>query len=138
MDWATRPRFPPGIRPGPIPLSFSQERLWFLDQLEPNSPVYNIPLGLRIKGTLNVPMLRGAWKRSCGATNRFGHASKRLTGARLGIEQKQERVTGCDENLRVIAGARKLLRAGEQCSLQRLGFFDGGSKGSRSEFVEAA
>jgi hypothetical protein len=72
----------PRIQLGPIRLSFSQERLWFLDQLEPNSPVYNIPLGLRIKGTLNVPMLPGAWKRSCGATNRFGHASKRLTGAR--------------------------------------------------------
>jgi len=34
-------------------LSFSQERLWFLDQLYPGSPVYNISRALRLKGRLN-------------------------------------------------------------------------------------
>ncbi|MEH2068927.1 MAG: amino acid adenylation domain-containing protein [Nostoc sp.] len=36
-----------------IPLSYAQQRLWFLDQFEPNSPSYNIPLALRLVGTLN-------------------------------------------------------------------------------------
>src|SRR5581483_1255759 len=45
-------------RPGPPPLSFSQQRLWFLHQLEPDSPSYNLPGGLRLDGALDVPALR--------------------------------------------------------------------------------
>ena len=47
-------------REQPIPLSFAQQRLWFLDQLEPNSPLYNIPVFLQLKGELNVQVLEKA------------------------------------------------------------------------------
>jgi len=40
-----------------IPLSFAQERLWFLDQIEPNSPFYNMPESYRIKGIIDLNIL---------------------------------------------------------------------------------
>lgn len=45
---------------GPAPLSFAQQRLWFLYQLEPESPVYNVALCMRIQGNLDVQALSGA------------------------------------------------------------------------------
>jgi amino acid adenylation domain-containing protein len=41
------------IRPGEHPLSRSQQRLWFLDQLDPGNPVYNIAIAIRMDGPLN-------------------------------------------------------------------------------------
>ena len=49
---------PHRLSAGPAPLSFAQERLWFLHQLEPENPEYNIPLGLRLQGALNLSVLQ--------------------------------------------------------------------------------
>jgi hypothetical protein len=43
-----------------LPLSFSQQRLWFLDQIEPNSSSYNIPEAVQLAGTLNIQILQQA------------------------------------------------------------------------------
>src|SRR5882724_2105014 len=46
------PPLAPALRQGPLPLSFAQQRLWFIDQLEPGSPLYNVAAALRIEGPL--------------------------------------------------------------------------------------
>ncbi|HET7460811.1 MAG TPA: amino acid adenylation domain-containing protein [Longimicrobium sp.] len=54
------PVLPPVVpveRNGPLPLSFGQERLWFLHRLHPESTSYNHPLVLRLSGPLHVPAL---------------------------------------------------------------------------------
>ncbi|MDI5962214.1 non-ribosomal peptide synthetase [Streptantibioticus silvisoli] len=45
---------------GPLPLSFAQQRLWFLDQLDPGRAEYLIPIGLRVRGPLDVGALETA------------------------------------------------------------------------------
>ncbi|RAA09406.1 non-ribosomal peptide synthetase, partial [Ralstonia pseudosolanacearum] len=47
----------------PLPLSFAQQRLWFLAQMEGGSEAYHIPVGLRLKGELDAPALRRALDR---------------------------------------------------------------------------
>jgi amino acid adenylation domain-containing protein len=49
-----------GMGPEPLPLSFGQQRLWFLHQLAPESPAYNIPLAVRMDGALAVGALASA------------------------------------------------------------------------------
>ncbi len=44
-------------RDGQLPLSFAQQRLWFLEQLEPGSPLYNCPGSAHLRGSLDVEAL---------------------------------------------------------------------------------
>ncbi|APR84357.1 Malonyl CoA-acyl carrier protein transacylase [Minicystis rosea] len=54
------PPIVPVPRDRPLPLSFSQERLWFLDQLDPGSAAYNVPIGMRLTGPLDPTALENA------------------------------------------------------------------------------
>ena len=49
-------------RGGPLPLSFAQQRLWLLEQLDPGSAVYNVPGAVRLLGRLDVEALRRSFE----------------------------------------------------------------------------
>ncbi|HEX8320035.1 amino acid adenylation domain-containing protein, partial [Longimicrobium sp.] len=63
MRRAELPVLPPVMpveRTAALPLSFAQERLWFIDRLEPGSAVYNMPMASRLEGTLDEAALERA------------------------------------------------------------------------------
>ena len=53
-------RIPRRKDPSVHPLSFAQERLWFLDRLDPQNPAYTIPSSIRLRGRLDVAALERA------------------------------------------------------------------------------
>jgi HAD superfamily phosphatase (TIGR01681 family) len=54
------PPLVPIPRTGAVPVSYAQQRLWFIDQLEPGNPIYNIPQMIRLRGKLNVEALENS------------------------------------------------------------------------------
>ncbi|HLL48029.1 MAG TPA: amino acid adenylation domain-containing protein, partial [Longimicrobiaceae bacterium] len=71
-------------RGGPLPVSFSQQRLWFIQQMEPGSAAYNMPHALRVRGALDV----GALERSFDAL-RARHETLRTVFAAVDGEPVQ-------------------------------------------------
>jgi non-ribosomal peptide synthetase component F len=50
---------------GPCPLSYGQQRLWFLDRLSPGTPLYNVPAAARLSGRLDLRALARALAEIC-------------------------------------------------------------------------
>ncbi|HWS56835.1 MAG TPA: amino acid adenylation domain-containing protein, partial [Pyrinomonadaceae bacterium] len=57
---AELPPVSPVPRDEPLPLSYAQQRLWFINQLEPGGAAYNIPSAVRLSGELNAAALESA------------------------------------------------------------------------------
>jgi amino acid adenylation domain-containing protein len=57
---STVAQIPTADRTQDLPLSFSQQRLWFLDRIEPNSSSYNIPEAVELAGSLDLQILQQA------------------------------------------------------------------------------
>ncbi|HEU4407581.1 MAG TPA: condensation domain-containing protein [Polyangiaceae bacterium] len=60
LEGGAGPRLSPGPRSGPLPLSFAQQRLWFLSRLSPASSAYHLPVALALAGPLDAGALARA------------------------------------------------------------------------------
>lgn len=76
---STEDKIPPRQESGPAPLSFSQQRLWFFDQFEPASFVYNVLTPVSLRGNLDVSALQEA----------FNHLVRRHEALRTTFELRE-------------------------------------------------
>nr|QEO74126.1 condensation domain-containing protein [uncultured bacterium] len=111
---------------GPAPLSFSQQRLWLLDRLEPGSTAYNMPSPIRLRGALD----RSALERALGEIVRR-HESLRTTFAEREDEPVQvilppgsfhlplADLSGLPEEVRAVEARRLLIEDKQPFDLER-------------------
>jgi amino acid adenylation domain-containing protein len=100
-------------RDGPLPLSFAQQRLWFLDQLEPGTALYNVPAAVRLRGQLAVEALQ----RTLTEVVRR-HESLRTTFTVEGGEPRQVIAEPEEFPLRVIDFSEMTAEAADQAALR--------------------
>ncbi|BAZ33697.1 amino acid adenylation domain-containing protein (plasmid) [Cylindrospermum sp. NIES-4074] len=104
----------PALQDNDLPLSFAQQRLWFLNQLEPDSTVYNMPTAYRLTGTLNVTALEQSlnqiWQR---------HSILRATFASIDGQPKQAILKGINLTLPLI-DLQPIPEANREIQAQRL------------------
>ncbi len=67
----------PVPRDKPLPLSFAQERQWFLWKMDLDSAAYNIPTALRLRGALDTGALRQSFCSAAGVSRKFAHHLRR-------------------------------------------------------------
>ncbi|MEM9905083.1 MAG: condensation domain-containing protein, partial [Cyanobacteria bacterium P01_D01_bin.44] len=109
----------PKIRPqsresGAYPLSFAQQRLWFLEQLEPGNPFYNQPAAAYLTGTLNLAVLEQS-------LNEVGRRHGALRTTFSLIEEKPVQVIQPTLNLRLpVIDLRELPQAKAESQVRHL------------------
>ena len=110
----TAPPLVPVSRDAQLPLSFSQQRMWLLDQLEPDTPTYNISHALELSGTLDTEALK--WSLGEIVSR---HEALRTTFADVDGEPVQVISPTLDAKLPVedLSG---LLQAGREAEAERL------------------
>lgn len=56
MDTYDEEKIHPAEHQSPLPLSYAQQRMWFLHEIEPDNPFYNVPFGLHLQGAVSTPL----------------------------------------------------------------------------------
>ncbi|HEV2735538.1 MAG TPA: condensation domain-containing protein, partial [Longimicrobiaceae bacterium] len=118
------PPLVPVPRDRPLPASFAQQRLWFIQQLEPESSAYNMPHALRLRGALDV----GAMARALDAL-RARHESLRTVfaladGALVQVVEPARPRPLPVEDLRALPENRRAAAAGERALAEVAAPFD--------------
>ncbi len=114
----------PVPREGDIPLSFSQQRLWFLEQFEGRSPAYNESMGLRLTG----PLKRGAMETALNEILRRHEVLRTAFAMRDGqpvqIISSEQRLPLSMTDLRVLPEERREAESGRLISKEAADLFD--------------
>src|SRR6185295_4419802 len=109
---ASRAPVPPLVlvpRDRPLPLSFAQERLWFLDQLEPGGVAYNVPTALRLLGSLDLLALRASLSEVVRRHESLRTTFERVDGSPVQRIEPAREVSLPEVDLRgLLAAAREL------------------------------
>jgi non-ribosomal peptide synthetase component F len=104
-------------RTGPLPASFAQQRLWFLDRLSPGSPAYNVPVAVLLEGRLDADALRRAMNevvrrhevlRTTFADS--GGVPVQVVADSLGLELELDDLTAVPEDQRLAAAVEIVRR----------------------------
>jgi amino acid adenylation domain-containing protein len=103
----------PRPRAGRVPLSSAQKRLWFIHQLEPDSPAYNIVGAIRLSGKLNDEPLRRAFEHIYRRHESLRASFPEENGAPVGVIRDDD--APAIEVLRAEAGP-----AGEKAAMDRV------------------
>jgi amino acid adenylation domain-containing protein len=97
-----------------FPMSFAQQRLWFLDQIQPGSPLYNIPSVVPLRGTLNLVALQKALNEVVRR-----HEVMRTTFARVN-EQPMQVIAPSASPVLSVADLRELAEDCREVEMRRL------------------
>jgi amino acid adenylation domain-containing protein len=111
-DEETAPPIVPVDRGGDLPLSFAQQRLWFLDRLVPGNPFFVMAFGLRLEGSLDVGALRRALRevaRRQGSLRTTFHTvdgePRQRVAERLDVDLPLVDLAGREDELRALGQA---------------------------------
>lgn len=90
---ASVPRIPVVGRAEPIALSYTQQRLWFIDQLEGQSSQYNLPLSLAISGAIDINAMKSALNAIITRHEVLHSSIQTIDGKGCQVPQPERRVT---------------------------------------------
>jgi amino acid adenylation domain-containing protein/non-ribosomal peptide synthase protein (TIGR01720 family) len=108
------PPLVPQRRDGALPLSFAQERLWFLAELEPTAASYNVPAAVRLRGPLDAARLARAF---AALTRRHESLRTRFVGG----EGRPSAVVDAEQPIAIAtADLSALAPAGREAAARRL------------------
>ncbi|WP_066501828.1 non-ribosomal peptide synthetase [Abyssisolibacter fermentans] len=75
-----------------LPLSFAQQRLWFYNQLEPNSPLYNVPKIMRMNGNLKLKALEDSFNKVINRHEIFRTTFREIDGEAVQVIDSSKKI----------------------------------------------